>query len=76
MSKIPPDILDAACAAPEYCCQKDYDKDYRQTLDRLSSEREATGGETSVGEDRRIQPQQERGDPRVYVGNVLCLGLY
>ena len=76
MSKIPPEVLDAACEAPEYRCQKDCDKNYRPTLARRSSERETTGGETSVGEDRRVQPRQERGDPRVYVRNVLCLGLY
>ena len=41
------------------------------TLTWLRSEREVTGGKTSVGKDRGVDPGEEGGDAGVHIGQIL-----
>ena len=41
------------------------------TLAWLRSEREVTGGKTSVGKDRGVDPGEEGGDAGVHIGQIL-----
>ena len=44
---------------------------FNSTLTWLRSEREVTGGKTSVGKDRGVDPGEEGGDAGVHIGQIL-----
>ena len=44
---------------------------FDSTLAWLRSEREVTGGKTSVGKDRGVDPGEEGGDAGVHIGQIL-----
>ena len=74
MSSTPKGLCADCIEAPEHCSHDSKLGNISSsvfTLTWLSSEREVTGGKTSVGKDCGVHPGQEMGETGGYVRNVL-----